>query len=193
MRTAGLVLAQGHHHVVEAPVSIGPLILRIALMTAILAITAFAILRAVIPEPSRATVALVVAITAGTVLLELMLSNGFRLPSQVAVLVIAAAAIPLYPVSSSAPAAARIRVLAPWVVLASGLLAFGEFVRAWLGSADSLVAMNTGVLFALVGLSWFAVSRPTHRRRRIALRAGACVLASVTFATAVLTSTMGWT
>jgi len=60
----------------------------------------------------------------------------------------------------------RIRRLAPWVVSLTAALAFVEFVRALLDAGQPramAVVLPTGVVIALVSLSWFTVCGPGGR------------------------------
>jgi hypothetical protein len=182
--SAAPALAQ-HDHVVTAPVSIGPLILRIALLAAVPAIAAFAVLRAFLPEPTRTGAALVAGAAAGTVMLELMLSDGLDIPPQAVVLVLAGLAVPLFLILSRderfTTAIARARTFAPWVVSVAAALAFVEFARVWLDNGKPAL-LHTAVVLALVGLSWFTVCRPRHRAARILIRIEAGVLATAVLA-----------
>jgi hypothetical protein len=118
------------------------------------------------------------------VILTLMLAGGIDIPAQAVVLVLAALAGPLFLILSRDkrfdPAIRRIRVLAPWMLSAAAAFALVEFGRAWLGdwAPDALaVVLYTGVMLALVGLSWFTVCEPRRRLVRVLVRIQAVVLA----------------
>jgi uncharacterized protein DUF6239 len=153
----------GHSHVLSVGVSIGPLVLRVALLAAVPAVAGFALLRGFLPEPGRGTTMAVAGIAAGAVVRELMLAGGLDLPEQVVPLILAALAIPLYLIKTANPRRAKvIRMIAPWILGLSGILALVMFGRAWLGSgAPATVArlLHTGVVLALTGLAAFVVCR----------------------------------
>ncbi|ONI90350.1 hypothetical protein ALI144C_03115 [Actinosynnema sp. ALI-1.44] len=164
------------------PVSIGPLILRVALLAAVPAIAGFAVLRGFVPEPGRAATATIAASAVGAIVLELMLSAGLALPPQVVVLLLALAAAPLWLILGRDERKARVvafgRMAAPWIVTAAAVTAFVAFGRAWPPREASESLLHTAIVFALTGLSWFTVCRPTGPGlASVALRVVATTLA----------------
>jgi hypothetical protein len=177
-------IAQGHEHTLTVGINIGPLVLRVALLAAVPVVAAFAMLRSFLPAPSRTTNALVAGTAAVTVLLALMLAGGSDIPGQAVVLVLAALAGPLFLILSRdkrfVTTVGRVRMLAPWVLSVATGLAGVEFARGWLGNweRDALaVILYTGVVLALVGLSWFTVCGPRRRSSRLLVQIEAAVLA----------------
>ncbi len=187
-----------HDHTIGVPVVLGPLILRVVLLVAVFAVAGFAMMRAFLGEPGRPTAA-VVTISAGVaVLFEFMLGGALDFPQQVAVLVLASIALPIYLALSQSPGAAtalrHARRFAPWIVAATATLAFVEFARAWAGSWRPSL-LHTGLVFALVGMSWLTVGVPRARLANVAVLAIAAILATATiggagYATAVLPETI---
>lgn len=180
-----ILLAQGdgHGHVLEVDVSIGPLVLRMALLAVIPVVAGFALLRGFLPEPGRLALAAVVACAGGAVVLELMLSGGLNVPERVVPLLLALLAAPLYLALSRdprfAPVVDRVRRGAPWVFWPMGVLAAGQFARAWLAGAteDTGTLLHTGVVFALVAMAWFVVARPLRPAAGVGVQLGAVALA----------------
>lgn len=174
------VLAVGEHGHLDVGFSIGPLVLRVALLAAVLAVAGFAMMRGFLAEPDRRTTIAVVTASIGAAALELLLSGGFALPDQVVPLLLAALAVPLYLVLSRDPAraalVARGRRFAHWVFWLFALLAAARFGQAWLGETEQATTLlHTGVLLGLVAVAWFAVARP--RAGVMASRVGASLLA----------------
>nr|CTQ88618.1 hypothetical protein [Kibdelosporangium sp. MJ126-NF4] len=179
---APLFIAQGHDHVLTVPVSIGPLVLRIALLAAVAAIAGFAVLRGFVPESSRAATALVAASAVGAVVLELMLSAGLALPSQVVVLLLGFSGVPLWLILTGDERVARFvawgQTAAPWVVAAMAAAAFVTCGWALLSGSLPPAVLHTAIVFALTGLSWFTLCRPaTTGTAWVAVRVVASVLA----------------
>lgn len=185
-----VVAAQGDHgHGISVPVTIGPLALRVVLLSAVPAVAGFAMMRAFLPEPTRITIAFVTASAAITVLLELMLADGLDMPTQLAVLVLAVLAVPLILAFSRDPRAVsvtdRARRFAPWVLSLAATFAFVEFARAWLGDWEpggSAIKLHTGLIVALAGLSWFALGLPRSRVTRVVVQVEAALLAGAVVA-----------
>lgn len=179
-------LQPGHDHTIGVPVLIGPLALRIVLLAAVCAVTCFAMLRAFLGEPGRATAAVVTACAAVAIVFELMLASGFDLPDQVAVLILAAIAVPLVLAVSRSPGAVsasrHAERLAPWVLAVAAAGAFVEFSRALLGSGDQAIPVHTGLMLALAGLSWYTFGLPRWRPGSVAVQIMAAGLASATIA-----------
>jgi hypothetical protein len=171
-------IAIGEHGHLDVGFTIGPLWLRVALLCAVLSTAAFAMLRGFLGEPDRRTTIAVVTAAFSAAALELLLSGGLALPEQTVPLLLAALVLPLYlTLSQAQPYAAmidRTRRYALWVFWPAALIAAARFAQAWLD--DSAILMHTGVVFALVAVSWYAVARP-RRRGVLVSRVGAWVLA----------------
>jgi hypothetical protein len=189
--TAAHAASGGHDHVLHVPIVIGPVILRVLLMGAIPSVAGFALMRAFLPEPSRTTVRYVVLSAAIAVLLELMLARALDVPSQLVVLLLAALVVPLMVALSGDPRvaslAAHARQFAPGVLSLASVFAFIEFVRASLGEGkQEVVAMllHTGLVFALVGLSWVTLCQHRSRVARVLVNIEAGVLATAVAASA---------
>lgn len=75
-----VLLAQGggHGHLLTVGVSIGPTVLRIALLVAIPVVAGFALLRGFLAEPDRRSLARVVMAAGVVATLELLLSGGLN-------------------------------------------------------------------------------------------------------------------
>jgi hypothetical protein len=171
----------GHDHVLTVGFSIGPLVLRLAVLVAVPVVACFAMLRGFLPEPDRRTTFGVVLAAGAATLVELLLSGGLRLPEQTVPLLLAALALPLYLIRSCdprfAPFVARARAFAPWMFGLCAVLAAVELGRAWLDGA--VTGLHTGVVLALVGLAWFAVARPRRLVAVVRVAAAAVGLAMI--------------
>ena len=188
----------GHNHTLDVPVLIGPLALRVVLLAAVCAVTCAAMLRAFLGEPDRTTKAVLTTTAAVATVLELMLASGFDLPSQVAVLILAGVGFPFVLAVSRSPGAItatrHARRFAPWVLAVSAAAAFTEFARAVLGGGDQAILLHTGLMIALVGLSWYTFGLPRWRPGSVAVRilgsslAGAAI-AGAGFITALMSAT----
>ncbi len=159
----------GHDHTMsDVPVVLGPLVLRVALLIAVFGVAGFAMLRAFLGKPGRTTAA-VVAVTAATaVLLEYMLGGVLEIPQQAAVLVLAFVAVPVFLAFARSPgaevASQYARRAAPVIIAGAAFAAMVEFVRAMLSTwAAGATMLNTGIVLALVGLSWLTVELPRSR------------------------------
>lgn len=166
--TPAVLLAQGggHGHVLTVGVSIGPTVLRMALLAAIPVVAVFALLRGFLAEPDGRTRTAVIAAAGGAVVLELLLSGGLDLSQRLVPLVLAMLVVPLYLVRSRdprfAPAVDVARRFAPWVFWPVAVAAAGLFAQAWLVRAEPArteTSLHTGVVLALVALAWFTVAR----------------------------------
>jgi hypothetical protein len=182
-RAGGLTTRAHLGHGLSVPVTVGPLVLRVVLLSAVPAVAGFAMMRAFLPEPGRLTIALVTTSAAITVVLELMLAGGLDMPAQLAVLVLAALAVPLILTFSRNPkavlAADHARRIAPWMLSLAAAFAFVEFGRVWLGdgeSAGSVIKLHTGLIVALAGLSWFALGLPRARVTKVIVLVEAALL-----------------
>lgn len=179
----------GHDHgSLSLPFVIGPLALRVGLLGAIPAIAGFAVLRPFLPDPSRRTTRLVVTLTAGAVLLELMLAGNLDMPSQAAVALLAAIAVPVVLAVSRQPhpgLARNAARMAPWMVSLAAAVAFLEFGRGWLDrqpSATTATLLHTGLVVGLTGLAWFTLAGPRSTTVRVVVSAEAAALAILTVA-----------
>ena|SRR2546430_156415 len=181
----------GHNHTIELPVVFGPVVLRVALLAAVCAVTGFAVMRAFLGEPSRRAVAWLTGCAGGAVLLELLLAGGLDLPEQLVPLLLAALAVPILLATSRKPAAAalteRARLASPVILAGAGGFALVEFARAGLGGGAEL--WHTGLIMALVGLSWFTLGLPRRKTIRAAAFLVAAVLAAAAIAGAAQTTT----
>ncbi|MFI7677468.1 DUF6239 family natural product biosynthesis protein [Actinophytocola sp. NPDC049390] len=192
--TAGLfvpatLMAQGggHDHVLTVGVSIGPLVLRIALLAAVPVVAGFALLRGFLAEPDRRALAAVIGFAGGAAVLELLLSGGLNLSQRLVPVLLGLLAVPLYLVLSRDPrfarAVGRARRFAPWVFWPAAAFAGEQFVLAWLaGADDTATALHTGVVLALVALAWFAVAAPRRAASTLGVRLGAALLAAALIA-----------
>lgn len=175
-----------HDHTIDVPVVIGPLLLRLLVLTAVPAVAGFAVMRGFLPAPTRPTAAFVAISAAVAVVLELMLAGGFTLPRQVAVLALAAVAAPVALVLSRSPAVAKALPRAtravPWVLAAAAAAAMVEFAQALLGDPSArAVTLHSGTIVALAGLSWMTLGLPGSRPWRwvtlvLASALGICVI-----------------
>src|SRR5690242_17890700 len=122
----------GHEHTIDLPVVLGPLVLRVALLAAVCAVTGYALLRAFLGQPNRATATTVTISSAVATLLSLMLAKGFDLPDQAAVLILAGIAVPLIfaMARTPSPAARYAERFAPLVLAVAAGAALVEFTRA---------------------------------------------------------------
>jgi hypothetical protein len=163
----------GHDHVLSVPVSIGPLVLRIAVLILVLSVAGFALMWPVASARTPRTAVLVARMAAAGVAVELILAGGFDLPAQFGVLVLAVAMAPLL-------RHRRLSRAAPWVLTAAGGLAVAEFGRGWLGTwsaGSQAVVLHTGAVFALAGLAWLTVCQPRSRLVTVAVAVESAALA----------------
>jgi hypothetical protein len=184
-----LAVDGGHDHILSFGPGIGPLVLRVALLVAVLVVSSFAFLRGFLSEQGRLTTVAVITSAGVGAVMELLLSGGLNLPEQVVPLLLAGLALPMYLVLSTdqrfAPAVARMRRLAPWVFALAGSLALVEFAQAWFTRAAPATSLHTGVVFALLALAWYAAVRPSrHRVATIGVTTAAACLAVVLLACA---------
>ena len=180
------VLAQGggHGHVLTVGVSIGPVVLRIALLVVVPVVAGFALLRGFLAEPGERVPAGVIMCASGAVVLELMLSGGLNLSERMVPLLLAGLAVPLYLALSRDPRFAVAvgvgRRCAPWVFWVVAGFAAVQFAFAWLGGVGAPRAatlLHTGVVLALVALAWFVVARTRRPVGTVGVRVGAAALA----------------
>ncbi|MBW4721808.1 DUF6239 family natural product biosynthesis protein [Saccharothrix obliqua] len=183
--TATPAVAQGHDHVITSPIVIGPLVPRLAMLSAMPVVTGFALLRTFVPTPGRTTSAAVAWAAAVLVVLQLMLTDVLDMPPQVAVLALAAASAPLLPILSRNPRHTRLSGVAPWAIAASAGVAAVVFARAWLGSWEEQALgalLHTALVLAFPGLSWAAAWRPRSRAARVVVGAVAALLSCAVIA-----------
>jgi hypothetical protein len=177
------ILAQSHDHTVSVPVVLGPLILRVGLLTAVIVVAAFALLRVFLPEQDRATTMSVAIAAACGVVLDLMLADKLAMPSQAVVLLLATLAVPITLIRQqdrSSAFADRVRRFAPVPVALAGTAAYVQLGHGWLGDrpADGLLTvLHTGVVLALAGLAWLTICRPRSLTARVLVRVEAATLA----------------
>lgn len=185
-----VLLAQGGHgHLLTVGVSIGPTVLRVALLVAIPAVAAFAVLRGFLPEPDTRTLTVVLMIASGAVVLELLLSGGLDFAEQLVPVVLALLAVPIYLVRSRDPrfafAVDLARRLAAWIFWPVGVYAAILFARANFAGAeadDTAKLLHSGVVLALVALAWFTVARTRRAAGAVSAQVGAWALAMVLMA-----------
>ncbi len=175
-----------HDHTFSTvPVVLGPLVLRVALLIAVFAVAGFGMLRAFLGEPGRTTSAAVALSAAAAVVLEYMLGGVLEIPPQAAVLVLAFVVVPVVLAFVRSPEAELVRQYArraaPVIIGGTAVAALVEFVRAALSTwAAGATMLNTGLVFALAGLSWLTVDLPRSRLATIVhVVAGALGVATV--------------
>ena len=184
-----------HDHLVTFSVTTGSLWLRVLLVVGALTVAAFGQLWPFFAEQSRATVLSVTAAAAGAGLVQLLLADGLDVPSQAAVPLLAGLVLPIVAIRARVPRlAAHARWIAPWV-LVSAAAAGTEFASAWLGSDAQDRALHTGLVIALVGLSWLTLCRTRTRFATVSVGTvgwllGAAVVAA-TGQAALLASAVG--
>lgn len=194
-----LAVDGGHGHVLSFGPGIGPLLLRVLLLVAVLVVASFAFLRGFLGEPGRLTTLGVLGAASAGVAMELLLSGGFDLPEQVVPLLLAALALPYYLYLSTdprfAPVVGRVRGLAPAVFVLAGAAALFEFARAWVVRATpdaASTSLHTGLVFALIAIAWYAIV-PARRLRGagFGVSAAAAALAVALLACAANTVVLG--
>jgi hypothetical protein len=184
----GVAQAQ-HDHTLSLPVNVGPLVLRLGLLVAVPTVTGFAMLRGFLAEPGRTLALFVTGCSAAAVMLEFMVAGGMDFPNQLVLLVLIGLAAPMYLILSKDPRFETfrgvLRRMAPWVLTVAAVLACVEFTRALARFGDAgtvAVVLPTGVVIALVGLSWFTVCGTGNRVAAVLLRIEAAVLANAVLA-----------
>ncbi|MFL6140500.1 MAG: DUF6239 family natural product biosynthesis protein [Labedaea sp.] len=187
--STGVAQAAQHDHTLSVPINIGPMILRVVLLVVVPAVAGFAVLRGFWWESSRGTAAAIASFAFIGVLFELMLAGALDFPPQVVVLAVALLAGPLFLNLSKDPrhevVRRRLRVPAPWLVSAAAGFAFVEFVRVLLWSGDTarrVSVLHSGIVVALVGLSWFTVCGLSPRISGLLVRIEAAVLGNAVLA-----------
>ncbi|MGX7828613.1 DUF6239 family natural product biosynthesis protein [Actinokineospora sp. 24-640] len=167
--TATPALAQGHGHTLEVPISIGPLVLKLAVLTALPAVAGYALMRGFLDAPGKGTAAFVAVSAAVAVSMELLLATGFALPPIAAVLALAAVTAPVYLAFADRQPPPLLRRAAPGVLLATAAVAGWVFARAWLSTppgAERTVILHTGMIIAFAGLGWLTLTLPENRTAR---------------------------
>lgn len=178
--TATPASAQLHDdHVIEVPITIGPLVLKVAVLLALPAVAGFAMMRGFLGAPGRNTAAFVSVCAAVAVSMELMLATGFALPPIAVPLSLAAVGLPVYlAFADGGPPPAVLRWLGPGMLLAACAVAAAVFARAWLlvpPGAERLTILHTGMIVAFAGLAWLTTGVPENR----VLRGGVLTVAAV--------------
>jgi hypothetical protein len=155
----------GPDHPFSIGFSIGPLILRIAVLAAMSVVAGYVLLRPFLPDPGVRTSMCAVGAAAVGVSFELLLSGGLGLPEQLVPLLLAGVALPLYLLGSTDPRFARPvglgRSLAPWVFVGMAITSASVLCQAWFAGTPANVAtttLHTGVVLTLVTLTWFVVA-----------------------------------
>ena len=164
--------AQDHGHVIDVPIDIGPLALKLALLLSLPAVAGFAMMRGFLSSPAKSTAAFVTVCAGVGVSMELLLATGFTLPPVVVPLALAAAGGPVYLVFADRADLVVLRWVAPGVLLASTAVAGLVFADAWLATpaGDQRTAiLHTGMIVAFAGLGWLAVGLPENRVLRAAV------------------------
>lgn len=177
----------GHNHTIDIPVVLGPMVLKVALLAAVCAVTGFALMRAFLGEPNRRTVAWLTGCAAGAVLLELLLAGPLAIPEQTVPLILAGLAAPVALAVSTKPALVAVRPharrVAPWIVALTSGFAIAEFGRAWFaGPKVPTNLLHTGLIVALLGLSWFTLGVPRARLAKAAVYLVAGIAATAAIA-----------
>lgn len=183
-----VVSAQGgHDHLVSVGVVIGPLILRVAVLTAMSVVAGYALLRPFLADPGPRTSVCGVGAAAVGVSFELLLSGGLVVPEQLVPLLLAGVALPLYLLLSTDPRFTRLvdlgRSAAPWIFVGMTTISAVVLYRAWVAamSPNAMAAtLHTGVVLALVTLAWFMLVPPGAATRML----GAVVASALVPATA---------
>lgn len=161
-----------HDHLVTFSVTTGSLWLRVLLVAGALTVAAFGQLRPFFAEQSRATGFSVAAVAAGAGLVQLLLADGLDVPPQAAVPLLAGLVLPIVAIRSrDSGLAVHARRIAPWVLVSAAAGAGTEFARAWLGFGAQDTALHTGLVVALVGLSWLTLCQPRTRYARASVGA----------------------
>lgn len=156
-------LAQ-HEHSLDLGISVGSLGLRVLMLGVVIAVAGYALLRPFVAGQVEVDPRWVTGAAASGVLVALLLSTGTTVPRQVVVLMLAAAAVPVY-VTVRPDSPDWLRRAAPFVLAAAGLGAAVLFVRGLMDGAGQAASggLNDGLLLALVGLSWLVLCRPSNR------------------------------
>jgi hypothetical protein len=189
-----LAAALQHEHG-SVGIVIGPMVLRVLLLAAVMVVAAFAALRGFTGPPAHRTAVWVWSAAAAVVVVELLLSGGLDVPRRVIPLVLAATAAPAYAIFSRdhrwAVARGALRTVAPWLCGATATLAAVEFARAWLAAASEqrTTLLHTGVQLAGVAVSWLVISHP--RRGAMGLYTTAVALGMLLMAGVAVTLTSG--
>ncbi|WP_324925130.1 DUF6239 family natural product biosynthesis protein [Actinophytocola sp.] len=189
-----LAAALQHEHG-SVGIVIGPMALRVLLLSAVMVVAAFAALRGFTGPPAHRTAVWVWSAAAAVVVVELLLSGGLDVPRRVIPLVLAATAAPAYAIFSRdrrwAVARGALRTAAPWLCGAAATLAAVEFARAWLTATGDqrTTLLHTGVQLAGVAVTWLVISHP--RRGAASLYTTAVALGMLLVAGVSVTLTSG--
>lgn len=159
-------LAQGgHEHLLSVGFTIGPLVLRAAVLAAMSVVAGHVLLRPFLGGARRRESACGVGAAAVGVSFELLLSGGLGMPEQLVPLLLAGIALPLYLVLSTDLRFAGLvglgRSAAPWVFLGMAGTSAVVLYQAWfidMPSTAKATALHTGVVLTFVALAWFVVT-----------------------------------
>jgi hypothetical protein len=170
----------GHDHLLSVGVVIGPLILRVTVLAAMLVVAGYVLLRPFLTEPGQRTSVCGVGAAAVAVSFELLLSGGLGLPEQLVPLLLAGVALPLYLLLSTDPRFSRLvglgRSSAPWLFVGMATVSAVVLCQAWFADMPPravATTLHTGVVLTMVTLAWSAVA-PC----RVVVRVLGAVLAS---------------
>jgi hypothetical protein len=175
-------LQPGHPHG-SLGITVGPMLLRVLLLTAAVTVAAFATLRGFIGPPRHRTAVWMWSAAATVVVVELLLSDGLDIPPRAVPLVLAATGTPAYAIFSRdrrrAAARGTLRFAAPWACATAATLAAVEFTRAWTTTTaeQRTVLLHTGTQLAAVAVSWLVISNPRHRATALTLHTTTTALA----------------
>jgi hypothetical protein len=185
----------GHDHLLSVGVTIGPLILRVAVLAAMAVVSGYVLLHHFLPNPGCRVSACGVGAAAVGVSFELLLSGGLALPEQLVPLLLAGIALPLYLLLSTDPRLARVaglgRAWSPWVFVTMAITSAVVLCRGWfvdMPTKTTATTLHTGVVLTFVALAWFVVAP-----RRVVVRVlGALLAWALVLATAqAVTSSSG--
>jgi hypothetical protein len=171
-------LAQLHDHGLDIGVSIGSLGLRVVMLGVVLAVAGFALLRPFLAGQLDVRPHWVTTAAGAGVLVVLLLGIGTTMPSQLLVLLIAAAAVPVFATYRQVPRV--VQRAAPGVLALAGLGAAVWFARSLAGAGPA--GLSDGLLLALIGLSWLVLCRFRSRSAGLVSAAGGWLLASAAVA-----------
>jgi Family of unknown function (DUF6239) len=155
----------GHEHVLSVGFTIGPLVLRAAVLASMSVVAGHVLLRPFLTGPQRRESACGIGAAAVAVSFELLLSGGLVIPEQLVPLLLSGIALPLYLVLSTDPRFARPvglgRSVAPWIFLGMAGMSAVVLYRAWfvdMPLTAVATTLHTGVVLMFVTLAWFVVA-----------------------------------
>lgn len=186
----------GHDHTISFGFTTGVDWLRLVVVSGILFVTAFTLVRPAIDAPSRPT-KLAVTVTAGCVgLLLLLLSDRMDIPQQAVVAALAVSAVPVavtrHP-EGPAPAPVTVAAVraAPALVMAAATGTGIELAMAVVDRAASAQHVDTGLLVGVTGLSWLVLCQPVRRLPAFATHVLAWVLGNLVLSGATVLAVTG--